>query len=188
METNETEDVVDGAEYVEETTTDTDTETTTEEVTVETKKPTETLEARKTRLERQLAQTNKKLGVTTEKKETKSGTQSGELDYGEKAYLTANGIKGSKEYAFVQNEMKKSGESLDSILENPYFQARLNDFRELNKTKEATITGKRPGSGAVDSVEYWAAKPIEEVPQNMRTAVVNHKLAKEKSKGVFYNS
>jgi len=39
-----------------------------------------------------------------------------------------------------------------------------------------------------DSVDYWMSKPIEEVPPEMRIKVVNARLAKEKTKGVFYNS
>jgi hypothetical protein len=41
---------------------------------------------------------------------------------------------------------------------------------------------------ATDSVEYWMAKPIEEVPAEMRTKVVNAKISKDKNKGNFYNS
>jgi hypothetical protein len=32
------------------------------------------------------------------------------------------------------------------------------------------------------------AKPIEEVPKDMRIKVVNARLAKDKAKGKFYNS
>lgn len=122
----------------------------------------------------------------TESKEPSK--KSDDLDYGAKAYLTANGIKGSKEFDFVKNELKASGEDLDSLLENDYFKSRLDKFRALNKTQEATPTGKRSGGVPTDSVEYWMAKPIEEVPAEMRIKVVNAKLSKDKSKGVFYNS
>lgn len=118
----------------------------------------------------------------------KSSQKSNDLDYGAKAYLTANGIKGAKEFDFVKNEMKSSGDDLDSLLENDYFKSRLEKFRSLNKTQDATPQGKRSGGIPTDSVEYWAGKPIEEVPQEMRIKVVNAKLQKETSKGVFYNS
>lgn len=183
-------------EVVEESTEETTEETTTEEGKEEgtEKKPAETLEARKARLERQLGQVNKKLGVEiekpekSEKTESKPSKKSNDLDYGEKAYLATQGIKGTKEHSFVKDEMKKSGQDMDTLLENPYFQSRLTEFREQNKTSDATPTGKRSGGPAVDTVEYWAAKPMEEVPKNMRLKVVNHKLEKDKKGGIFYNS
>lgn len=145
-------------------------------------KKAETLEEKEARLSRQLEQTRKKLGkeVTTPKTEG--------LDYGEKAFLKTNGIEGAKEYEFVQKELRESGLELDALLENGYFKEKLTTFRAINKTAEATPTSKRSGGVATDSVEYWASKPIEEVPQEMRINVVNYKLEKEKTKGMFYNS
>lgn len=125
----------------------------------------------------------------TAKPEVKEPSRkSNDFDYGEKAFLTANGIKGSKEFDFVKSELKSSKQSLDSLLENDYFQNKLENFRKLNKTSEAIPAGRRSGGVAIDSVDYWMAKPIEEVPKDMRIKVVNAKLAKEKSKGIFYNS
>lgn len=110
------------------------------------------------------------------------------LDYGAKAYLAANGIKGAKEFEFVQGELKKSGGDLDSLLENGYFKTQLENFRALSATAEAIPNGKRSSGVATDSVEYWMTKPFEEVPHDMRQKVVNTKLIKEKNKGKFYNS
>lgn len=173
-------------EVVEETVEETPVEETTHEEVKE-EKPAETLEDRRARLQRQLAQTNKKLGIE-EEKPVKKTSKSNDLDYGEKAFLTASGIKGSKEFDFVKDELRQSGQDLDALLENDYFKSRLTSFRELNKTSEAIPTGKRSGGVATDSVEYWMAKPIEDVPKDMRPKVVNAKLAKNESKGVFYNS
>jgi hypothetical protein len=110
------------------------------------------------------------------------------LDYAQKAYLKSSGIN-STEFDFVNEEMKKSGlKDLDSLLENPYFKAQLENRRELQKTQDATIKGKAPNGVATNSVEYWMSKPIEEVPADMRIKVVNAKLAKDNNKGMFYNS
>lgn len=121
------------------------------------------------------------------KPEVKSSKKSDDLDYAQKAFLTANGIKGSKEFDFVKDELKKSGEELDNLLDNDYFKSRLEKFRNLNKTAEATPKGGKRSSMTTDSVEYWMSKPIEEVPQEMRIKVVNARLKKEESKGKFYN-
>lgn len=169
-------------EVIEETT-----EETTEPVEAPEEKHQETPEAKRARLTRQLEQLDKKFPTVTF--ETKKPAQkSNDLDYGQKAYLTANGIKGAKEFEFVKNELKASGEELDNLLENDYFKSKLEKFRALSQTAEATPTGKRSSGVATDSVEYWATKPFEEVPQDMRTKVVNFKLQKEQNKGVFYNS
>lgn len=129
-----------------------------------------------------------KLSKTGETKTEKDSSKSIDLDLGAKAYLTANGIKGAKEFDFVKTELKASGQDLDSLLENDYFQSKLEKFRALGKTAEATPTGKRSSGVATETVEYWATKPFEEVPVSMRAKVVNYKLDKEKNKGVFYNS
>jgi hypothetical protein len=113
--------------------------------------------------------------------------KSGGLDYGAKAFLVANGIKGS-ETKLVEEAIKNTGESLEQILENPYFQAKLQETRDLAMTANATPKGNRATSVPTDSVEYWMAKPIEEVPQEMRAKVVNARLASDKSKEMFYNS
>lgn len=109
------------------------------------------------------------------------------LDLGMKGYLKASGIK-ANEFDFVEAELKKSGGDIDDLLDNEYFQAKLEKHRALSKTQEATPKGKRSSGVATDSVEYWSSKPIADVPVEMRRAVVNAKLAKEQSQGKFYNS
>ena len=146
------------------------------------KRPVETNEAKKTRLEGQLARVNKDLGVVPEVKPKSDG-----LGYGEKAFLVANGIKG-EETKLVEDAMKKTGGTLEEVLDNPYFQAQLKEARDLAGTILATPKGKGGSGVPTDSVEYWMQKPIEEVPQEMRIKVVNAKLAKEKGGLKFYNS
>lgn len=169
------EDVVEETEYVEETPTEESTEET--EATDWKAKYEET--------QGRLKRAETKLSKAGETKSEKSPSKSDDLGYAEKAYLATQGIKGGKEFDFVKDELKKSGaKDLDSLLENPYFKAQLEIFR----TSEAVPTGKRSSGVATESVEYWATKPIEDVPMDMRAKVVNFKLEKETKKGVFYNS
>jgi hypothetical protein len=187
---NDNEEEIVEAEEVEETEAEaeeSETEAETNERVTESKRQTESLEDRKARLERQLNQTNKKLGIDVSKPEYKS-SKSDDFDYAEKAYLKVNGIDAS-EFDFVRQEMKNAGKKdIDAILSNPYFKSELESRRELNRTAQSTIKGKRSNGVATDSVEYWMGKPIEDVPADMRIKVVNAKLQKENSKGVFYNS
>ena len=123
----------------------------------------------------------------TEPKEIKS-KKSDDLDYGQKAFLVANGVKGEAETKLVREAMRESGKTLEQVLESKYFQSELENMRELAKTKDATPTGRRTSNASVDSVEYWMSKPIADVPKEMRIKVVNARLEKESGKGAFYNS
>lgn len=122
------------------------------------------------------------------KPEAKESKKSNDFGYDVMAYLKASGIS-EKEFDFVKAEKNSSGiGDYASLISNDYFQAKLEKHRAVTKTTEATPKGSRSGGVAVDSVEYWATKPIEEVPQNMRYQVVQAKLKKDSPKGTFYNS
>ena len=184
-----------------ETTEETEEESTEEETESEEKdseeegeeeKPTETLDQKRARLQRQLKQVNKKLGITDEEKpRQKTSKKSEDFDYGQKAFLTANGIKSKEEREFTQKIAKQTGLELEDLIEDDYFQSKLSDFREKTNTKNARPTGSgRSNKAYIDSVEYWISKkelpPASEV--ELRRKVVNARLKKEGAKGVFYNS
>jgi hypothetical protein len=63
-----------------------------------------------------------------------------DFGYDVKAYLKSSGIK-SDEFDFVKKEMKTYGGDLDSLLDNEYFQAKLEKHRELKKTADAVPAG-----------------------------------------------
>lgn len=132
-----------------------------------------------------LARNKKK---SEEKDSSTKKSKSDGLDYGQKAYLVANGVKGENETKLVEQYMSETGKTLEQVLESKFFKAELEEMRELSRTKDATPQGKRSGSVPTDSVDYWMTKPIEEVPQEMRIKVVNKKMEQSQSKGVFYNS
>ena len=87
--------------------------------------------------------------------------------------------------------MKDTGKDIESTLDSKYFQAELKEMRELKATEAATPSGtKRAGQSATDQVDYWLAKgelpPASE--RDLRQKVVNARMKKEGSSGVFYNS
>lgn len=160
-------------------------EETTEEKPVE--KPTESPEARYSRLKRQQEQLLKK---HPELGETKTEKKSDNLDYGQKAYLIANGIKGTKEIDLTNRLKLETGKDLDSLLETTYFQSELAKLREQTTTDNANPRGGKGGkNSSVDTVDYWIAKG--ELPPSsetqLRRDVINARLNKE-TKGTFYNS
>lgn len=180
------EEVLETEEEVEETD---DVEESTDDESDTTEQPRETPEARLARLTRMKAQLEKKLGLSTEKESKPS--KKGALDYSQKAFLIANGIKGNDEFGLVQEVMKSTGKSLDDIIESKYFKAELNELRELNKSADANpASGNRSGNSARNTVEYWIAKgelpPASEV--DLRRKVVNARMNKAKSVATFYNS
>lgn len=150
------------------------------EPTVDWKAKAEELQGRLKRAETKLSKAPK---VEAGKPSTSDG-----LDYGMKALLRSEGIKGESETKLVQEYMRETGKDLESVLDSKHFKAELEDLRAIAKTEDATIAGKRSGSTTQDSVDYWMNKPIEDVPKDMRIKVVNAQLERDKTKGVFYNS
>lgn len=121
------------------------------------------------------------------KEEPKEEKKSDGFGYDVKAYLKASGIK-ADEFDFVKEELKQFGGDIDGLIDNDYFQAKLEKQRAINKTADATPTGKRTGNSATDSTDYWLNKPFEEVPKEMRRQVLAAKEKKEGSGSHFYNS
>ena len=150
--------------------------------------PTVDWEAKAKEYEGRLKRAETKLKKSSEKPaESKPSTSNG-LDYGMKALLRAEGIKGESETKLVEQFMQETGKTLEQVIDSKFFKAELEEMRELAKTEDANPKGKRTGTTALDSVEYWLGKPFEEVPKEMRAKVVNAKQKASQGNGVFYNS
>lgn len=150
------------------------------------KKPEETPEAKRARLTRQLAQLDKKYPVQNQD-DKKPSKKSDDLDYGEKAFLISNGIKG-EEMDIVKDFMRNTGKSLDDAVSNKYLQAELKEFRDTQAAAAATPAGsKRSGQSAQSTVEYWIAKgelpPASE--RELRQKVVNARIKSSTNTNVF---
>lgn len=172
---------------------ETGTETTTEETgggtdtgtdTTDWKARFEAEEGRRKRLEKDLTQ-------ASESKSKKSPSKSDDFDYGQKAFLIANGVKEADEVALVKDIMASTGKSLDDVMESKYFQAELKEMRDAKLTANALPSGtKRTGQSAQSTVEYWIAKG--ELPpasdRELRQKVVNARIKSEKVTNVFTNN
>lgn len=153
-----------------------------EEAEIDWKAKYEAEEGRRKRLETKLAK-------SSEPKAESSPRKSDDLDFGAKAYLVANGVKGADETKLVKEIMANTGKDLDAVLESKYFQAELKELRDMRLAAEATPTGaKRSSQSASNTVEYWLAKgelpPSSEI--DLRRKVVNARIDKESKKNVFY--
>ena len=117
-------------------------------------------------------------------------TKSNDLDYGQKAFLVANGVKEADEMKLVKGVMQETGKNLEDVLSSKYFQAELKEMRDLKASSNAIPNGKRSGTASQDSVDYWLAKgelpPAHDV--ELRRKVVNARIKKNDTKGVVYNN
>lgn len=110
------------------------------------------------------------------------------LDRVDKAVLRAEKITDPKEVELVEAIMKETGKDVEGVLASKYFQGELKTLREEAAADNATPHGtNRSGNASRDSVDYWIAKgelpPMEQ--SELRTKVVNAKIAKEKSQSQF---
>lgn len=126
-------------------------------------KATELADNYKIRAEKAEAKLKAEVGSSkksTEVGSSKKSKSKGELDYAQKAFLIANGIKGTEEQELVLDVMSATGKDLDEVVENKYFINDLKDLREAKAVNEATppSSGRSPTSSPKSEVGYWVAK------------------------------
>lgn len=118
--------------------------------------------------ERQAKKLRKQLGRESDEPKDSpkdKAPKSGELDYGQKAFLVASGVKGPEEIALAVEFMENTGKSLEQVVESKFFNAELKELREGKASADAIPKGsKRTGQSSRDSVDYWLAKG--EMPEN----------------------
>lgn len=116
------------------------------------------------------------------------------LDYGQKAFLVANGIKGAEEHQLAIEVMKNSGKDLDEVIESKFFMSELKDLRTAKEINDATPPSdtSRPSSAPKDDVGFWVAKgempPNTPENQELRQKVVNAKMKSESGGSPFSNT
>lgn len=165
-------------------------EITTDDVSQETEQEQIDWEARARELEGRLKRAETKLKKSSDTpSEERSSKKSDGFDYGQEAYLVANGIKGDSESNLVKEIMANTGKSMKDVINSKYFQAELKEMREMEATADAIPQSKnRNGQSASSTVDYWLAKgelpPTSEV--DLRRKVVNARIERESKKNVFY--
>lgn len=180
MNENEQGEVEVTEDVVEETETTEHTENEKDSVEEVTEKPKETPQQKKARLERELKQINKKLGVETEPKkklETKTeGLSDAVLDFFE--------LKGynDEEVEIFENIMKRTGMTHREVVKDDYATAKIEKMRQERAVKEATPSGTRRSSNSSNDEDYWLAKYEQtgELPKDfeLRSKVINRYVDK----------
>lgn len=116
----------------------------------------------------------------------KAPSKTGDFDYGQKAFLVANGVKSSDEMSLVKDIMKDTGKSLDQVLESKYFTKELEELREARRTSQAIPnSSKRSTNSSRDSVEYWVAKGELPTDRELRSKVVKAKWKADSQRNIF---
>jgi hypothetical protein len=141
---------------------------------------------------------NKPTESDSEEKEVpKNNKKPEDLDYGQKAFLRSWDIKGADEVALVKDWVRRTGEELDSIVEDDIFQSRLAKLREARASTEAVPKGKgrTQQTATVDDVSYWQAKiaagqaTMHDVPDvALRRKVLNARIEQEQRGNRFSDS
>lgn len=125
----------------------------------------------------------------------KESDKTDDLGYGEKAFLRSYDIKGSDELALVKDWTKRTGDSLDAVVEDEIFLAKLGKLREARAATDAIPKGKSRGAQPPsDDVEYWKQKidsgsaTLADVPDvELRRKVLNSRIETEKVGNRFTN-
>ena len=109
------------------------------------------------------------------------------LSTGDKALLKSyKDIKGADELALCENWINKYQSTLEEMLEDEVFEAKLGKLREAKKVKEATPSSSKRSVGSDNTaVDFWLNKPFGEVPQELKAQVLNARLEKDEQKSMF---
>lgn len=109
-----------------------------------------------------------------------------DFDYGQKAFLKTYGISGADELTLVKTFVDRTGDEIDSLVNDEIFNAKLKSLRDAKAVKEAIPEStKRSSSGTSNKIDYWLTKPFNEVPPEFRREVLNAQLKNAEQKTKF---
>jgi len=115
-----------------------------------------------------------------------------DLNDGQKALFVSYGIKSKDEIALGKELMERLQiNSVESLIEDDYFQLRLTKLRDAKATQDAvpSSTGRSPTSQG-NKLDYWLAKymtsgNLAEVPKELQRDVLNARLKAEEQTRKF---
>jgi len=109
-----------------------------------------------------------------------------EFDYGQRAFLKTYGISGSDELALAKGWVERTGDTIDVLVEDEIFNAKLKSLRDQKAAKEAVPTsGRSAPTYSKSKAEYWDDKPFDEVPPELKQESLNRRIEKDKEGGKF---
>jgi len=159
-----------------------------DEAPKQTEKPKETPEAKKARLERELKQLNKKLGIKEPKEsarpEPKTQNTDG-LDETQLDYLDLKGISEDEDISIIERHVKRTGETVRQALKDDYVQSKLEANKLARAVKDATPSStKRSGnqqSEASSIISKFEATGVMPEDFASREVIVDYLVKKDRS-------
>lgn len=139
---------------------------------------------------REAKKLEKQLGLNEESSPKSKEKASSETDYGQLAYLNSKNVP-EEDHDYVFETAKESGKTIKDLMATKWFQADLAERVEDRTVKKGTpSSSKRSAPDSKDSLGYWVGKynngtPINEVPSEFRTKVIDARVAKEKDTAKF---
>lgn len=124
------------------------------------------------------------------KPDPKKPDKSSEIDYGQLAFHNSKSesikIEHDEDIEFLQKTLEASGKTQNEVLTSKWFQAELKERQEARAVKDATPSATRRSTTNVrDKVDYWIDKPFNEVPENLKRAVLDKKVEQQKREMTF---
>lgn len=147
-------------------------------------------------LKRELKDLKKQLEERPEPKETPSKNQTEEFGLLQKTYLRSAGLSSDDEVELARDIQKKTGVEWDKLVDDDYFQLKLQKLRDAKANAAATnVEGGSASSsgGAKNEPSYWIQKGTPPTPKDVsdrktRASIVRAMLDHGKnSGGKFYN-
>lgn len=154
----------------------------------------ESPEARKARLDREIARHQKQHPDLYKKQDaqpegTSADGMESKTDYGQLAFLAANDLKADDEQALALRIAAETAKELKDVVNGAYFKAELKALREENAAKDALPGSKRSKASSPSSLEYWLEKgglpPDNAANRELRTKIVNARMDKERKGSQF---
>jgi len=150
----------------------------------------ESLEERVKRLEQERSQERneriKQERIAKRKQNQEDSSIKQETDWGQKAYLVAQGYTDPEEQSVIFKAMERTGDDLESVVTDEFVQGKIQKLRNDREAQEATPdnSGGRSGSPASDSVDYWIERgelpPKDEKPELRKEVVKERRRQAEK--------
>lgn len=143
-----------------------------------------------------LKRENKELKKTPPKETETPKNQPEEFGLLQKTYLRAAGLASEDEIELARDIQKKTGTDWDKLVEDEYFQSKLQKLRDGKANARATDVegGNSSSSGAKNTPEYWIQKgslPTEKDVSDRKTRASIARTMAERSRGGgggrFYN-
>ena len=147
-------------------------------------------------LKRELKDLRKSADANKEKSNDTPKNQTEEFGLLQKTYLRAASITEEDEIELARDIQKKIGIEWDKLVDDDYFQGKLQKLRDAKANAAAADIGRRGGaapSGAKNTPEYWMQKgdlPDAKTVSDRKTRVSIIQAIKDKQQnagGTFYN-